>query len=99
MPLSPIQRKYTERDFDLLRGLFECRIATLAHLSALYFEGRPEAAKQRVHKLKAAGVIDERPRSRRYDPSVLFLTQRGFELLQREGRVRDYPAIGRPAME
>src|SRR4051812_8411481 len=94
MSFSSAQREYTERDFDVLRGLFECRIATTAHLSALYFEGRAEAAKQRIHKLKAAGVISERPRSRKYEPSVLFLTKRGFELLQREGRVNDYPAIG-----
>jgi len=44
------------RDFELLRGLFESRVMTLAHVSALYFDGKREMAKKRVQKLKAAGL-------------------------------------------
>ena len=33
------------RDYDLLRGLFECRMMTLAHAAALHFAGRYEAVR------------------------------------------------------
>ena len=81
---------FQERDIELLRGLFESRLMTLAHTAALYFEGKPEAAKKRVQRLKAAGLVGERPR-RAYEPSVLFLTRCGFTLLQERGVVTAYP--------
>lgn len=87
-----------ERDYVLLRGLFESRLMTLSHLSALYFEGRAESAKKRVQKLKRGGVIGERPR-RPYEPSVLFLTQRGFKRLASEGRLNDYPRLSAASFE
>ena len=34
---------------------------TLAHAAPLYFEGRKEAAKKRLQKLKEAGLVGERP--------------------------------------
>jgi hypothetical protein len=62
-----------ERDLALLRGLFECRVMTKEHATALYFDGKGEAAKKRLQKIKAAGLITERPR-RAFEPSVLSLT-------------------------
>jgi hypothetical protein len=46
-----------DRDIDLLRGLFECRVMTTDHATALYFDGKSEAAKKRLQKIKAAGLI------------------------------------------
>lgn len=62
-----------DRDNALLRGLFESRVMTSKHVATLYFEGRAEAAKKRLQKLKTAGFVKERPR-RAYEPSLLFLT-------------------------
>lgn len=87
-----------ERDIALLRGLFECRVMTLEHVSALYFEGKADAAKKRVQKLKAAGLITERPR-RQFQPSILTLTRVGLELLQTRGILAEYPAFSLPALE
>jgi len=87
-----------DRDFRVLRGLFESRVMTLAHISALYFDGRTEAAKKRVQKLKAAGLIRERPR-RVYEPGVLFLTRKAFGLLSERGQLADYPHVGMKALE
>jgi len=92
-------KQITQRDYSLLRGLFESRIMTLAHAAAIYFEGRNEAAKKRVLTLKKLGYIAERPRLRAYDPSILFLTKKGFHLLHQEGHVSDYPSIGWEMME
>jgi hypothetical protein len=86
------------RDFELLRGLFESRVMTLAHAGALYFPGTTDMAKKRIQKLKAAGFIRERPR-RVSDPSVLFLTRKAFELLQKKGKLADYPRIGLTDLE
>jgi hypothetical protein len=43
MPLSQITLQ--ERDISLLRGLFECRVMTITHATALFFDGKSEAAK------------------------------------------------------
>lgn len=64
-----------DRDLALLRGLFECRVMTTDHATALYFDGKNEAAKKRLQKLKTAGLISERPR-RAFEPSILFLTRK-----------------------
>ncbi len=87
-----------DRDLLVLRGLFESRVMTLAHISALYFEGRTEAAKKRVQKLQTAGLIRERPR-RVYEPAVLFLTRKAFALLSERGQLADYPPVGLKALE
>ncbi|HEX8340115.1 MAG TPA: replication-relaxation family protein [Tepidisphaeraceae bacterium] len=88
----------TERDLKLLRGLFECRVMTLAHAAVFYFGGSVEAATKRVQKLKAAGIVAERPR-RVYEPSVLFLTKRAYALLHDRDVLADYPRLGWAVLE
>lgn len=87
-----------ERDAALLRGLFECRVMTTDHTAALYFDGKSEAAKKRLQKLKAAGFISERPR-RAFEPSVLFLTRKGLLLLQEQGVLAEYPPFHLPTLD
>lgn len=87
-----------ERDLRLLRGLFESRILTTSHVATLYFEGKEEAAKKRVQKLKKAGIVAERPR-RLYEPSILYLTKKAFRVLHERGILREYPPIGLTALE
>lgn len=90
--------QFQDRDFALLRGLFECRVMTSDHATALYFDGKNEAAKKRLKKLKSAGVITERPR-RAFEPSVLFLTRKGLSLLQEKGVLSQYPSFDLPALD
>lgn len=87
-----------ERDFDLLVGLFECRVMTLAHLTELYFGGKSEAAKKRVQKLKAAGLLRERKR-RVGDPSILHIGTKTFSVLRESGRLDRFPAMNITAFE
>lgn len=87
-----------DRDLVLLQGLFESRIMSSAHVSALYFDGRAEAAKKRVQKLKAAGLIAERPR-KAFEPAIIFLTLAGLEPLRQRGILAKYPAFDLPALE
>ncbi len=87
-----------ERDFAILRSLFESRLMTLAHMAVLHFEGRQEAAKKRIQKLKAAGFITEKPR-RTYEPSILFLTRKAFQMLEKNGILKQYPPLGLSALE
>ena len=87
-----------ERDLELLCGLFESRIMTLRHITAIYFDGHAEAAKKRVQKLKFAGLLRERMR-RQYEPSILFLSKKGFTLLSEGGHLSDYPRLTRVGME
>jgi hypothetical protein len=96
MPQKSI--KLQDRDTALLRGLFECRVMSSEHAGALYFDGKPEATKKRLQKLKAAGFIAERPR-RSFEPSVLFLTRKGLVLLQEQGVLAEYPAFDLPVLE
>jgi hypothetical protein len=88
----------TARDVEIMRGLFESRVMGLSHLTALYFEGRQEAAKKRVQKLKSAGFIAERGRER-YELSVLFITRRGIDHLAEAGHLADYPRLGAMKLE
>ena len=87
-----------ERDVALLRGLFESRVMTNDHATALYFDGKSEAAKKRLQKIKAAGLITERPR-RAFEPSVLFLTRKGLVLLQEKGVLAQFPSFDLPALD
>jgi hypothetical protein len=87
-----------DRDLSLLRGLFECRVMTPLHAAALYFDGKPEAAKKRLQKLKAAGLIGDRPR-RAFEPSVLFLAKKGLSLLREKGVLAEYPEFDLPALD
>lgn len=88
----------TERDWQILRGLFESRIMTVAHVAALYFEGRGAAARKRAWKLKNGGYIAERPR-KHYDPAILFLTSKAFRALDENGRLDGYPKLHRSQLE
>jgi len=81
--------KLQSRDFALLCGLFESRILTLSHIAGMYFDGKGEMAKKRVQKLKALGVIRERPRQRISDPSILHLTWKGYGAIREAGHVDD----------
>lgn len=86
------------RDFELLKGLFESRVMTLSHIASLFFEGRDEAAKKRVQKLKAGGFIAERPR-RVNEPGILFLTRKAFTALQAEGLLSEFPKCSDTSFE
>lgn len=87
-----------DRDVALLRDLFVSRIMTLAHIAAIHFDGRAEAAKKRVQKLKTAGFVAERPRKAR-DPGILCLTKQGFDLLNTNGHLSDYPKLSLAGFE
>lgn len=86
------------RDFALLRDLLDSRILTIPHAAALYFDDHGEAAKKRIQKLKTSGLIGERPR-RVNEPSVLFLTVKGFSLLLEHGYLTAYPKISASSFE
>src|SRR6266481_2060544 len=98
MPTAEFSIELQPRDVSLLRGLFDSRVMTLSHISGLYFEGRDEAAKKRVQKLKAAGLLSERAR-RAYDRSILFLTRKGFQALFDDGRLPQFPKLSWKALE
>lgn len=89
---------YQDRDLQVLLGLFESRVMTLAHVTAMYFDGKKEAAKKRVQRLKSVGVVGERPR-RTAEQSVLFLPRRGFELLRSQGMLTHFPDLTWGQME
>lgn len=86
------------RDVELLRGLFESRIMTLAHATALHFSGKAEMCKKRLQRLKAAGLIGERKRMAN-EPSVLFLTRKAYGFLSEHGHLDGYPAMGWERLE
>jgi hypothetical protein len=90
-----IERKYTDRDFALLRGLFESRLMTRQHISAIFFNGRDRMTKKRVQKLASLGLIGARPR-RPEQPKLHFLTKNGYDLLRDSGKLADYPRIDYP---
>ena len=71
---------------------------TTVHAATLYFDGKNEAAKKRLQKIKAAGLIGERPR-RAFEPSVLFLTRKGIVRIQDEGILSEYPSFDLPALD
>ena len=65
---------------------------SLQHAAALHFGGRPDAAKKRIQRLKAAGFIAERPR-KTFEESILFLTRRAFQALNDAGQLADFPKL------
>ncbi len=87
-----------DRDLALLRGLFESRVMTAGHIAALYFDGRNEAGKKRLQKLKAAGFVGERTR-RAFEPAILFLTRKGLSLLRENSVLAEYPSFDLPVLE
>src|SRR5450759_2425248 len=80
------------RDFAILCGLFESRVMTGAHIAALYFDGKKEATKKRLQKVKAAGLIGERKR-RVNEKSVLFLTRKGHAILETQQLLSAVPKL------
>jgi len=87
-----------DRDLALLRGLFECRVMTQDHAAKIFFEGKTEATKKRLQKLKAAKLIADRPRSA-FQRSILFLTRNGIALLKENGNLDNYPAFDLPLLD
>ncbi len=98
MKEANLQISLRQRDFDMLRGFFESRVMTTAHIASLYFSGSKEAAKKRLQKLKAAGLVSERKR-RVNEPSVLFLSRKGFAVLSEQNLLSDYPKLSVAAFE
>jgi hypothetical protein len=71
---------------------------TLGHISGLFFDDRTEAAKKRLQKLKAAGLISER-RRKVNEPSILLLSRKAFALLQERGILANYPRLSLSSFE
>jgi hypothetical protein len=95
---KPDSIQLQERDIALLRCLFESRVMTSAQIGALFFDGKREAAKKRLQKLKITGLLTERPRSG-YEPSTLFLTRKALTMLREQGMLAEYPALEPSALE
>ena len=87
-----------DRDVSLLRGLVESRVLASNHVTTLYFDGRAESAKKRLQKLKAAGLVAERPR-RVYERSLLYLTRKALRIMEQLGHLTEYPQLSLAAME
>lgn len=85
------------RDIAILTDLLESRVMTSAQISRLHFEGRAEMSKKRLQALKKAGLISERRRNI-LEPSVRFLSKKGFHLLQELGVLEKYPPLSVPAL-
>lgn len=92
MPIL-VQPRYTERDYAILRSLFESRVMTRAHLTALHFGGHARMTKKRLQKLAADALVGARPR-RPNEPKLHFLTKRGYDLLDRAEHLAGYPRFG-----
>jgi len=65
---------------------------TLNHVTHLYFDGRSEAAKKRIQRLKRERLIRERER-RAYQPSILHLSRLAFAELSSRGMLLEYPSL------
>lgn len=81
-----------ERDFAILRGLYESRTMTVGHAATLYFESNMETAKKRIQKLRGAGLIRDRARHA-HESMALLLTKKGFHLLKHHDRLEGYPVL------
>ncbi|MCA1602606.1 MAG: replication-relaxation family protein [Acidobacteria bacterium] len=93
MPLGKNSRPGLDlqaRDLAIFQGLFESRLMTLDHITRLYFDGRPEAAKKRIQGLKSARYLGERTR-RVYEKSILHLREPAFVKLSASGKISEYP--------
>lgn len=86
------------RDITLLRGLFESRVMSSVHVASLYFNGSRDAAIKRLQKIKAAGLVGERKRHVS-EPSILYLTRKGFTVLQGRNLLLEYPPLPATAFE
>ncbi len=91
---SPPGFAVQHRDLALLRDLFESRLMTTAHAAAIHFDGRREAAKKRLQKLKVANLVSVRPR-RASEPAVHSLTARAIEMLRTHRILDEYPQLAK----
>jgi hypothetical protein len=104
MPSKSAKRppvRLQDKDFILLRGLFESRLMSSRHIAALYFNDSKdpeEAARKRLYKLKYDGYVGERPR-RVYEAARLFLTKKSFIELQKKGQLHGYPSFSWKSFE
>jgi hypothetical protein len=78
-----------ERDYRLLRRLFHCRLLTIKHAAALFFNGSAEAAGKRLQKLTAAKVIRRRE-GKFNEPNVYEFTAAAFDLLKEHKQLDRY---------
>ena len=90
--------QFNARDAALCLALFDSRTMTLPQAARLIFDGKGEAAKKRLQKLKAAGYVAERKRGVN-EPPILFLTRKAFTELSERGLLSAYPEIGWAALE
>jgi hypothetical protein len=90
---TQVTTHYTDRDYALMRSLFESRVMNRTHIAAIHFSGHERMAKKRVQKLTRDGLIAARPR-RPNEPKLHFLTKRGFLLLQNASHLANYPQLG-----
>ena len=95
---SSASLKLQDRDLSLLRNLFESRVMTAGHVARLLFDGKKEATKKRLQKLKAEKLITERPR-RPFEPSLLFLAPKGLEVLKECGILREFPSLPQETLQ
>ena len=86
---TPLGFEPQPRDFRLLRGLFHCRLLTIKHAGALFFDGSEEAATKRLQKLVAAKVIRRRE-GKFNEPNIYEFTAKAFELLQERHELERY---------
>lgn len=87
-----------DRDYALLRGLFESRLMTSVHAAEFHFDGKHPYAVKRIRQLKAAGLVGER-REQVNEPSLLFLTRKGFSLLKGQGHLSELPPLGKTSFQ
>lgn len=80
----------TPRDLQILRCLYECRVATLRHLADLFFDGRYEATKKVAQRLAAHRLTNKRERAIG-QPAVLYLSKRGYDVLREKGGLDGLP--------
>ena len=72
------------RDYALLQGFLDSRLLRLKHAAVLHFDGKPEAAKKRLQKLLAAGLVSQRVR-RPQEPAIYTLGREGYLRLKQAG--------------
>jgi hypothetical protein len=80
------------RDLDILQEVFVSGLLTSSQIALMYFDGSTEAAKKRLQKLKAERLLATQPRQP-YEPSLLFVTKEGRQLLK--ARLQQLPASPR----
>jgi hypothetical protein len=84
--LHPRNVELQDRDVSLLLDLVESRVLTLDQVRVMFFPDAKDFATKRVRRLKAAGLLVERPR-RIGEPSILHLTWKGYIALRKGNHV------------